>query len=117
MEWLKVASVTELRPGTVIKVEVDEEPIALALTDEGEYLAISDICSHEYVLLHDGWLEGPEIECPQHGSMFDMRNGAVVNLPATQPVDFYEVKVEDNEIYVRGPHPGAKEEYEGSNTA
>lgn len=110
MDWVKVAPASALKPGTVIQVEVDDEPIVLALTDEGEYCATTDICSHEYVLLHDGFLEGHEIECPQHGSKFDMRTGAVINLPATQPVDYYEVKVEGDEIYLRGPHSGLKEE-------
>lgn len=110
MEWVRVASTADLKPGSVIQVEIDEEPIALAQTDDGEYLATTDVCSHEYVLLHDGFLEGPEIECPQHGSKFDMRTGQVINLPATQPIDVYEVKSEGGDIYLRGPHPGAKEQ-------
>jgi 3-phenylpropionate/trans-cinnamate dioxygenase ferredoxin subunit len=103
MDWVKVATTDDLKPGRVIQVEFDDEPVALAQTEQGEYLATSDICSHEYVLLHDGWLEGEEIECPQHGSRFDMRTGDVRDLPATQPVPIFEVKVEGDEILLRGP--------------
>jgi nitrite reductase/ring-hydroxylating ferredoxin subunit len=103
-DWVQVASVKDVRPGEIIRVEVGGEPVALANAD-GEFLAISDVCSHEYVELHDGWLEDDEVECPQHGSKFSMRTGAVRGLPATQPVPAYEVKVVGDDVYVRGPVP------------
>ena len=101
-DWVRVAAVDDIKPGDVIQVEVDEEPVVLANTGS-EFLATTDICSHEYVLLHDGWLEGETIECPQHGSKFDMRTGEVLNPPATQPIPVYEVKVDGTDVYVRGP--------------
>jgi nitrite reductase/ring-hydroxylating ferredoxin subunit len=101
-DWVRVASITDVKPGNVIQVEVDEEPVCLANTGE-ELLATSDICSHEYVELSGGWLEGHEIECPQHGSMFNMRTGEVLNPPATQPIPVYEVRVEGEDVYVKGP--------------
>lgn len=97
--WVRVASKNDLGPGSVIQVEVNDEPVALANVD-GEYLAVSDICSHEYVLLHDGWVESDRIECPQHGSMFSLRTGEVLNLPATQPIPVYNVKIEGDDIYI-----------------
>lgn len=98
--WTRVASVDDVAPGEVRQVLVDEEPVCLAHVD-GEFLATSDICSHEYVLLSGGWLEKDEIECPQHGSKFNMRTGEVINLPATQPIPVYDVKVEGPDIFVR----------------
>ena len=102
MEWVKVARVEDVKPGSVIQVEVDGEPVALANTGE-EFLATTDICSHDYVLLSGGWLEDDEIECPQHGSRFNMRTGKVLNPPATQPIAPYETRVEGPNVYVRGP--------------
>jgi 3-phenylpropionate/trans-cinnamate dioxygenase ferredoxin subunit len=101
-DWERVGTVGDVKPGQVVQVTAGGEPVALGNVD-GELLAISDICSHEYVELHEGWLEGDEIECPQHGSKFSMRTGAPRGLPATRPVPAYEVKVEDGAIYVRGP--------------
>ena len=101
-DWVRVAATSDVKPGDVIQVEVDEEPLCLANTGE-EFLATSDICSHEYVELSGGWLEGDEVECPQHGSMFNMRTGEVRNPPATQPIPAYEVKVEGEDVYVKGP--------------
>lgn len=107
-DWVRVAEVDDVPEGGVIQVEVDGEPVALANTGES-FLATSDICSHDYVTLHDGFLEGEEIECPQHGSKFNMRTGAVLNLPATQPISPYEVKVDGQEVYVRGPMGSAND--------
>ena len=101
-DWVRVAGTGDLKPGQITRVEVDDEPVCLANV-EGEFLAIHDVCSHEYVELHEGWLEGEEVECPQHGSRFSMRTGAVRGLPATRPVPAYETKVEGGDVYVRGP--------------
>lgn len=101
-EWTRVASAADLTPGELMQVVVGDDEIVLG-NAEGELLATSDVCSHEYVLLHDGWLEDHEVECPQHGSRFDMRSGEVRNLPATEPIPIYEVKVEGEDVYVRGP--------------
>lgn len=106
-DWVKVARVDDVKPGNVIQVEVDGEPVALANTGE-EFLATSDVCSHDYVLLSGGWLEDDEIECPQHGSRFNMRTGKVLNLPATQPIAPYQTRVEGHDVYVRGPMEIAK---------
>jgi 3-phenylpropionate/trans-cinnamate dioxygenase ferredoxin subunit len=103
-EWVAVGKVADVKPGQIVQVTVDGEPVALANVG-GELLAIGDICSHEYVELHEGWLEGDEVECPQHGSKFSMRTGAPRGLPATRPVPAYEVKLVDGEIHVRGPVP------------
>ncbi|MGH2718981.1 MAG: Rieske 2Fe-2S domain-containing protein [Actinomycetota bacterium] len=48
-------------------------------------------------------MEGDEVECPQHGSKFSLRDGCPRGLPATKPVAAYEVKVEGGDIYIRGP--------------
>jgi nitrite reductase/ring-hydroxylating ferredoxin subunit len=51
--------------------------------------------------LNEGTLEGFEVECPWHGSKFDVRSGQPTKPPARQPVSSYEVKVQDNNILVR----------------
>lgn len=102
-EWTKVASPDDIKTGDVLQVYVGDEPVVLANV-EGEFFAISDVCSHEYVMLSEGWLEDDEIECPQHGSRFSMKTGEVRNLPATKPVPVYEVKIEDHAIWLRPSH-------------
>jgi nitrite reductase/ring-hydroxylating ferredoxin subunit len=51
--------------------------------------------------LNEGTREGFEVECPWHGSKFDVRSGQPTKPPARQPVSSYEVKVRDNNILVR----------------
>lgn len=102
MDWARVASVGEIKAGELKGILVDGQEVLLANLD-GEIRATSDVCSHEFVLLHDGWLEEDEVECPQHGSKFDLRSGNVRGLPATEPISLYEVKVEGEDIFVRGP--------------
>ena len=98
--WIRVATLNDVGPGEVVGVKVAGEPVAVANVD-GELLAVSDVCTHEYVLLHDGWLEGDLLECPSHGSQFDLRTGKARSLPATKPVAVYEVRVEGDDVYVR----------------
>jgi nitrite reductase/ring-hydroxylating ferredoxin subunit len=62
--------------------------------------AVGDVCSHEQAFLSEGFCEGFEIECPLHGSIFDVRTGDVKSLPATEPIKTYPVKVEDGAILV-----------------
>ncbi len=105
-EWVRVASVDEIEAGELKEVIVFDKQVCLANVG-GEFLAIGNICSHEYVELSDGWLEGDEVECPAHGSLFSMRTGEVRGMPATSPVPAYEVKVESEGVYVRGPGTAA----------
>lgn len=100
-DWEKVATSEGLSPGDAVKVEVAGEPVALAKTHKGDVLACHDICTHEYVELHDGYLEGEQIECPEHGSTFNMRTGEVEILPASVPIAIYDVKIESGDIYLK----------------
>ena len=93
-----VADVSDLEPGEVMRLELDGPdgsplPVALVRDEEGEYHAISDICSHGQVNLSDGEIEGSTIECWLHGSTFDLNTGRPLSLPATQPVPFSLVPV------------------------
>ena len=99
MEFVKVAETGDLPPGNIMPVEVDGEPVLLANLD-GRYYAILDKCTHQGVPLHDGFLEGEEIECALHGSSFNLKTGAVGLPPATEGVPAFEVQVEGKDILV-----------------
>src|SRR5258708_34907637 len=95
-----VARLADLKEYPPRRVEVDGVQIWLARLDCGEVFAISDVCSHEEIELSDGELDGEDVECPAHGSRFNVRTGAVSGLPANAPVATYPVSVEDGEIFV-----------------
>lgn len=98
-EWVQVAEASEIAPGQVIRIEIDDEPIAI-WNVEGEFYATSDTCSHEESSLSEGDLWGEVIECPLHGAQFDVRTGEVLSLPAIFPIATYPVKIEDGVVYV-----------------
>jgi 3-phenylpropionate/trans-cinnamate dioxygenase ferredoxin component len=91
----------ELEPGTARRVEVDGVAVAVVRIDDEVY-AIGDVCSHANVSLSEGevWADERELECPKHGSTFDLKTGEPVTLPATQPVPVYTVDVVDDQVTV-----------------
>ncbi len=98
------AGLADIPEGGTLAVEVDGVEIALVRTDD-EVFAIEDECSHAAIPLSEGEVEGCEIECWLHGSMFDLRTGKPTNLPATEPVNIYPCKVDGDAVYVDVHHP------------
>ena len=99
-EYTKVASLSELSSGEMKMVTLGEEDILLANVD-GKIHAVSDLCSHADASLSDGYIEEGEVECPLHGSRFNLTTGEALNLPADEPLKVYEIKVEGDDILVR----------------
>ena len=82
--FVKVAVTADLPSGGLMLVEVEDERIVLANVD-GQYYALTDVCTHAECPISDGELEGEVVECPCHGSQFDVRTGAVVGPPPMNP--------------------------------
>ena len=98
-----VASLEEIPDGGMKQVVVRGEPVGLYRVGEDVY-AVHDICTHEQAYLSEGEFEPDdlEVECPLHGSHFNVQTGEVRILPATRPVMTYQVKVEGGRVMV-GP--------------
>jgi nitrite reductase/ring-hydroxylating ferredoxin subunit len=62
--------------------------------------AFSDHCTHKGGPLSDGALVGCTVQCPWHGSQFDVRTGRVVAGPAASKIDTYKVEIRSGEVYV-----------------
>lgn len=105
--WIKVANIQDIAPGSFITVAVEGQDINI-FNVESTVCAIGDICTHADTPLSSGDfyedMRGWVIECPLHGSQFDVCTGEAVSLPATGNAGMYEVKVEGDEIYVN-PDP------------
>ncbi len=74
--------------------------IAVYRLSDGIY-ATDNSCSHEYSPLCEGMIVDNNVYCPMHGSRFDIKTGAVLDLPATSPIKTYQVKTEDGWIFVK----------------
>jgi 3-phenylpropionate/trans-cinnamate dioxygenase ferredoxin subunit len=97
---VRVASVDEVPVETLKAVIVDRTEICLAHAEDGNFYAINDVCTHENFLLSGGELFGLDVECPQHGSRFNLQTGKVTGLPAVIPTRVYPVAVEDGDVFV-----------------
>ena len=96
----QVGVLDDIKPGSLKRVDPNGVPVCLARLLTGEVHAISDICSHEEIELSDGDLDGREVECPAHGSRFDVETGDVSGVPARDAVAVYPVRVEGDRIIV-----------------
>ena len=99
MPTIDVCALDELPPGTMRRVVWEDLEIGVFNCD-GELLAIEDRCSHDDSILLEGTFDAKActVECPRHGSLFDLRTGRPKTLPAYEPVDVYDVSVEDGVI-------------------
>ncbi len=80
-------------------VEVDGIEIGV-FNCGGELLAIEDRCSHDDGPLAEGEFDAATctVECPRHGSLFDLRSGRPKTLPAFAPVETFVVRAEDGQV-------------------
>jgi 3-phenylpropionate/trans-cinnamate dioxygenase ferredoxin subunit len=100
--WVRVAAVAALADDAALPAKLGDIPIALYRLD-GTIYAIDDVCTHEFALLSQGFIEGGAIECPLHQACFDIATGRCLSGPATVDLRKYEVKVDSGEVYVRAP--------------
>jgi nitrite reductase/ring-hydroxylating ferredoxin subunit len=97
-EFVAVARLEDVPPGTVTAVEAGGQPIALANID-GEVYAVQGECLHLQGPLGEGWLEGPVLTCPWHGWQYDVRTGEN-EFDRAICLRTFPVQVEDGEIRV-----------------
>ena len=98
--WHEVANADDVAPEEPIKVQVGDEEIALYHVD-GDIYATSNICTHAFASMVDGYQEGVEIECPLHEGRFNIKTGAPVCPPVSEPLRTFEVKVENGKVLVK----------------
>ena len=105
MSFRTVATVDELRDDTPLACDVTDELTVAIVRQQGDLYAIEDECSHGKVALSEGDVYGCSIECYLHGSSFDLRTGAPLNPPATQPVRVFPVRLSGDDIPVDPDNP------------
>jgi 3-phenylpropionate/trans-cinnamate dioxygenase ferredoxin subunit len=96
---IDVCPADELGEGQMRLVEADGRKIGV-FNCGGELFAIEDRCSHDDGPLAEGDFDPATctVECPRHGSLFDLRSGRPKTLPAYQPVETFDVSVEDGVV-------------------
>jgi 3-phenylpropionate/trans-cinnamate dioxygenase ferredoxin component len=96
---VEITTLDKLPRDRGVRVTVGDHRIAM-FRIEDEVFAIGDRCSHAEASLAEGEIWDHTVECPRHGSEFDLRTGEPGALPATQPVPVYPVSIEDGTVYL-----------------
>jgi len=98
---IAVARVEDIPPGHAARVEIDGVLVAI-FNIEGTFCAVDDTCTHAEASLSEGELdpEAGSIECPLHGSCFDLNTGDPLSLPAVEAIRVHEVRIDDGLIMV-----------------
>lgn len=99
-EFVAIADVADIPQGTVRVVEHGRSRYAVCNAD-GKIYVVDDTCTHDDGPLGEGKLDGCAIVCPRHGAKFDIRTGAVMQMPAAFPIRVYESKVKDGKICIK----------------
>lgn len=101
MAKIKVAKKSEIVQGTLKKVMVGREPVALYNVG-GQIYATTNICTHEFCEIDENYMmHGEDVECTCHGSQFNVKTGANTVPPAAEPLKTYKLIVENDEIFIK----------------
>jgi len=99
MVFVKAVLKKDLEQGRMLGIEIGGEKIVVANL-AGTYYALGNRCTHRGCMLSDGKLEGENIRCRCHGSVFEVKTGNAVKGPAKKPEPVFEVKVEGDQVLV-----------------
>lgn len=99
MTWQRACDLNGTAIGEPLAIRVAGIDICVVRTANGVF-AVRDECTHGAVPLSEGEVDGGTIECWLHGSRFDLRTGAALSLPATDPVRTFPVRVIDGLVHV-----------------
>ncbi|WP_445152013.1 Rieske (2Fe-2S) protein [Baekduia sp. Peel2402] len=98
-DTVDVCPLSELPPGAMKVFEHEDLEIAV-VNCAGTLYAIEDRCSHDDGPLAEGELDQAKctLECPRHGSLFDLTSGKPITLPAYEPIEVFPVAVGDDGV-------------------
>ena len=99
---VRVCSVDDVPEGEARRFAVDGRLVAVVNLGDSGFRAVDAICSHEHYYLDEGEVDVDleTIECPKHGSTFDLDTGNARTLPAIKPVDVFPVTVTDDDVLI-----------------
>lgn len=106
VEFIPVANVSDVKPGSATTVVIDGREIAL-FNIAGTFYALDNTCPHQGGPLAEGWIEGTTVTCPWHAWCFKLSDGKMT-LGDYASVDAFDVRVEGATVTVsRLPRPEA----------
>ena len=98
-QFIRAATIDELPPGRMRRVDIGKRRILLANVG-GRIYATDDTCTHEDASLTSGFLKDEWVQCPLHGSRFNVRTGEAVDEPAEINLKTYAVRIDGADIWL-----------------
>ena len=98
-QWIKACNINQVDDGKLFGFQHEDKKILLANL-KGKIFATDLICTHAEADLSTGFLSEEGVRCPLHLSVFNLENGEPQNPPAESSLKTYNVKIDENEIYV-----------------
>lgn len=99
-DWVDVCALDELEPEDVMRFDHGGRVYAVYRAEDGTPYATDGLCTHEHVCLADGLVLGEEIECPKHNGRFNIRTGAALRAPVTEPLRTYPARIAAGRIEI-----------------
>jgi len=99
--YVKVATVSQVAPGTGMVATVNDKEVAVFNVD-GTFYAIDNICKHRGGPLGEGDLDGETVTCPWHSWQYNVKNGTCLTKEGIK-MDTYEVRVEGEDVQIALP--------------
>jgi nitrite reductase/ring-hydroxylating ferredoxin subunit/uncharacterized membrane protein len=99
-DWTELMSESDLPENQLRRAEAKGAKVLL-LRRGNRIFAIGETCSHRGGPLSEGKLDGDCVECPWHGSVFNLNDGSVEHGPATHSQPRYDLRVRDGRIEVK----------------
>ncbi|MFZ1685421.1 MAG: non-heme iron oxygenase ferredoxin subunit [Candidatus Zixiibacteriota bacterium] len=97
--FVRVASTADIPEGKLKAFEIGSVNLVIAHSADG-FFAVANECTHDSEPIASGRIRGTDIMCTRHGARFDLKTGAVTAPPAIVPIDTYQVKIENDGIFV-----------------
>ena len=85
--------------GQMKLLRAGDRRVVVARTEDG-FVAFDDRCTHKGGPLSDGALVCGTVQCPWHGSQFDVETGKATQGPATTKIATYDVEERDGRVSV-----------------
>jgi 3-phenylpropionate/trans-cinnamate dioxygenase ferredoxin subunit len=97
----RVCAVDDIEPGTSQRFDIGKHRVAVVRIGD-DFYALGDVCTHDDYSLAEGEIDPDEctIECWKHGSLFDLKTGEALTLPATRATPVYDVVVDNGDVFV-----------------
>ncbi len=109
LAFVPTVAVDQIRNKETLRLQIDNEVMVLAKI-EGSFFAFQEFCTHRFGPLSEGSFRNDEVQCPWHGSCFDVRTGRVTQGPAKVDLKTCPVQVRDGKVCIAVPKPSAGEQ-------